>query len=235
MYDKVLTDPYDLKTNFTVKTYDNREKWFKGRSNKTIGASDAGIILGVNPYQTNKDLFKAKMNPKVEDDKQMNDAMRYGTDAEEPLRRLFELTYPRYHVHYRDHTTLRSKKRKFMTYSPDGLLYDIHTDKYGIYEGKTAQVNSRQAELQWNNRIPDYYFTQLLHAMEVTGFDFAILNVELRRVRTIGNEEVITFERRMYRYERDNYENDIEYLIAEEERFMDYLSKGEEPPLIINI
>lgn len=231
-YSKVFTDPYDLKEHFTKKSYPSREKWLSGRE-KGIGASESAIVMGMNPFSNNQDLFDYKINHDCKPDIQ-NEAMDYGLKAEAPLRELFAITYPRYHVSYIPNTTLKSKKKKFMLYSPDGLLYDVDTDQFGLYEGKTAAINNRVAELAWDNRIPDHYFVQILHGLFVTNFQFAIVNAELRRTRQTVNGEIYTFERRMYRYDRNVYEKDIEQVVNESKKFWEYVKKQERPPLVIN-
>lgn len=230
---KVFDNPYQLESSqFMTKTYKSREAWLKAR-HKGLGGSDSSVIMGLNPYKTNIELYEEKIAPlDIEKANEVNEAMQYGIDAEEPLRKLFELSYPRYNVHYQDYTLLQHKKNKFMQYSPDALLYDIEKDRFGIYEGKTTTISSSSKLWEWQDRIPMMYFAQILHGLYVTGFDFAIVNAELRFRRDTFQK----FERQIYVFEREDFLEDIAIL---EQKGVDFYTnnilKKERPPLLIDI
>ncbi len=227
---RLFTNPYDLNVDYQVTTFADRKQWLKNRING-IGASECAAIVGLNPFMTNVELYESKVNRFVDKDIDKTTEMQYGIDAEVPLRRLFELTYPNYYVYYRDNTTIQSKKYLWMMFSPDGLLYDTQKDRYGVYEGKTTALNSKMSELKWNNKIPDNYYTQLLHALLVTNFDFAVLNVEIRKIGQNG----IEFTRKIYTLEKEDCLEDLKFLEEKEVEFWQSVQNKEKPALLINI
>lgn len=228
-----MLDPYGENAKYFVHRFANREEW-KSYRIRGIGASEASACLGVNPYLTNTELWEIKVNGKNGEIKS-NAAMEYGINAEKPLRELFELVYSEmYDVHYLDNCILQSKEYPFMLFSPDGLLYDKKNDRYGIYEGKTTSILQSMHKEKWNNQVPQNYFIQCLHALAVSGFDFAILNAELRYTKTNENgEEEFEFVRKIYMIEREEHLEDIEYLIVEEKEFWNSVEKKERPPLLV--
>lgn len=70
--------------------------------------------------------------------------VKYGTEAEPLIRRLFSLDFPEYQVLYHENRILRSVEYPFMQASLDGELTDQEGRK-GILEIKTTNImNSAQ-------------------------------------------------------------------------------------------
>ena len=69
----------------------SREDWLKQRG-KRIGGSDAACLLGLNPWKSNVQLFREKMNPEAVKEID-NEAMAYGRAAEPIIRELFKLDH----------------------------------------------------------------------------------------------------------------------------------------------
>ena len=64
----------------TISTLNmTKEEWLKKR-HESIGASDAGCLMGVNPWKSNVDLYLEKVNPTLNNETNM--AMRLGTKME---------------------------------------------------------------------------------------------------------------------------------------------------------
>ena len=183
----------------TMATYPTRDEWLKAR--KTIGGSDAACILGKNPWKTNIELYLEKTEQCTPDDISDKDVVKYGTEAEKPLRRLFKLDYPVMKVHYKEWNMWFNDKYPWAHASLDGWLVD-KDGRRGILEIKTTNVMSSRQKEQWNERIPDNYFCQILHYMAVTESDFAILKAQLKW--EIDGE--IYCQTRHYRIERANVE-----------------------------
>jgi hypothetical protein len=68
--------------------------------------------------------------------------------------------------------------------------------------------------------------------MAVTGFDFVILKAQLKYDYGDGKIFLNTMH---YQIERDECEEDIAYLMQEEEKFYQYILKDKEPPLVFGI
>ena len=155
----------------------SREEWLTTR--KTIGGSDAACILGKNPWKSNVELYLEKTGQCTPDDISNKDVVKYGTEAEKPLRRLFKLDYPDMKVEYRENNLWTNDKYPWAHASLDGWLTD-KDGRRGILEIKTTNVMSSRQKEQWNEKIPDNYYCQILWYLGVTEFDFAILKAQLR-------------------------------------------------------
>ena len=83
-------------------TLASRSEWLAKRKSY-IGGSEAACIVGMNPYQSNVDLWELKTGRKKAEDISDNPYVRYGTEAEKHLRELFALDYPQYKVEYVEH------------------------------------------------------------------------------------------------------------------------------------
>jgi putative phage-type endonuclease len=230
---------YENNETYLVHSFKDRQEWLEYRI-RGIGASESSSILGLNPYKTSLELYEEKIRPKTSiEDKPPTKAQEYGILAEEHLRELFKLTYKdKYQVFYQKNVILQSVTHPFLLYSPDGLIVDLETNQVGIYEGKTAAILNNILKESWKGQIPNNYFIQLLHGLLVTNFDFAILNVELKFEFTDKDtgEKTITYERRMYRVNRENHEEDLNYLLQEVKNFWNnHVIAKVQPPLNIHI
>lgn len=210
-----------------MKVFDNREEWLQNR--KTIGGSDAACILGKNPWKSNVELYLEKTGQCVPDDISDNELVKYGTDAEKHLRRLFKLDYPEFKVAYKANNLWTNDKYPWAHASLDGWLTD-KDGRMGILEIKTTNVMaSRQKEI-WKDQIPENYYCQVLHYLAVTEFEFAVLKAQLKW--TIEGE--VYCQTKHYRFERAEREEDIAYLMDAEKKFVaENLRKRRKPALIL--
>ena len=212
-----------------MKKCKNRDSWLKNRA-KYLGGSDAACILGLNPYKSNLELYREKIGLVEAPDLSGNEAVEYGTKAEEHIRALFALDHQEYTVEYVENNSWHNSKYPFAAASLDGTLTD-ESDRKGILEIKTAIISNKAHAELWNNRIPDNYYCQLLHYFMVTEFDFAVLRARLR-YEYPGNK---FYTERDYYIERSECEEDIATLIEKEAAFYEQLKKNEEPPLLLSI
>ena len=201
----------------------SHEEWLKHRKDY-IGGSDASCILGLNAWKSNLDLFREKTGKQEAPDLSGNEAVEYGTKAEEHIRALFALDHPELEVSYVPNNSWHNSKYPFAAASLDAWLKDKNGRK-GIWECKTAIITSKVQADKWKDQIPDYYYCQLLHYFGVTEFDFAILRARLRY-----NNYVIE---RDYSFERSDYKADIATIMGKEAVFHEQLKSGQEPPRII--
>lgn len=209
-------------------TLASRSEWLAKRQSY-IGGSEAACIVGMNPYQSNVDLWELKTGRRQADDLSDNPYVRYGSEAEKHLRELFALDYPQYKVEYVENNMWLNSKYPFAHASLDGWLTDEH-GRQGILEIKTANISNASATLKWKDRIPDNYFCQVLHYMMVTGFDFAVLKAQLKW--DYGADDLF-LQTKHYFIERDEVEDDIEMLIDAERKFAEYVRKDMQPPLVL--
>lgn len=210
----------------TMKTLASREEWLANR--KRIGGSDASSIIGLNPYKSNVELFDIKTGRAEQEDISEKPYVKYGTEAEEHLRKLFSLDYPQYKVDYVENNMWENDKYPFSHASLDGWITD-EKGRMGVWECKTTEIINPLQKEKWNNAIPDNYYIQVLHYLMVTGFQFAILKAQLK-YRKENNVLLVT---KHYNIERSEVEEDIKYLAEKEKEFWGYIERGERPPLIL--
>lgn len=208
----------------------SNDEWLKARL-QGIGASEASAVIGCNPYMSNVDLWRLKTGRKQAQDISSNAHVQYGHDAERPLRELFALDYPRYEVSYGGaFDMVHHPEHPFIFATLDGRLKEKATGRLGVYEGKTTEILRSMQKEKWKDRIPDNYYVQVIHQLIATGWEFAVLNAQMKRV---FDGDVRT-ETRRYIIERAEVRDDIDYLLAEEIKFWtEYVQKDREPPLIL--
>ncbi len=205
----------------------SREEWLKERQ-KGIGGSDAAVILGLNPYKNNIRLWEEKTGRVQADDISDKPYVKYGTQAEEYLRELFKLDFPQYEVSHDENTIIKHPKYPFLFASLDGQLADKETGELGILEIKTTNILQSMQKEKWKEKIPDNYFCQVLHYLNVTGYSFAILKAQLK----YDFDGDIKLETRHYKINRCDFEEDIKELEkAEVEFWTKYVEKDIQPPL----
>ena len=175
----------------------SRAEWLEARRNG-IGGSDAGAILGVNPYRGAYSVWADKLGllPETED----NEAMRQGRDLEDYVaRRWAERTGKAVR---RENMMLRSTEHAFM-------LADIDRRVIGERAGLECKT-SKDIRLgrYKNGEFPIEYYAQCLHYLAVTGWDRWYLAV------LVYGTDLLTFT-----IERTGVADDIEALIQAEERF----------------
>lgn len=205
----------------------SREEWLEERK-KGIGGSDAAVILGLNPYKNNIRLWEEKTGKVQAEDISDKPYVKYGTQAEDLLRELFKLDFPQYEVSHDENTIIKHPKYPFLFASIDGQLVDKETGELGILEIKTTNILQSMQKEKWKEKIPDNYFCQVLHYLNVTGYSFAILKAQLK----YDFDGDIKLETRHYKINRNDFEEDIKELEkAEIEFWTKYVEKNVQPPL----
>lgn len=204
----------------------NSSEWYEMRK-KGIGGSDAAAILGLSPFKTNVDVWEEKVGLKEPIDISDKPQVKYGKEAEDPLFKLFKLDNPQYKAKQNKNVVY---KRGFMFASLDGELEEISSGLKGFYENKTTEIYQRSELKKWEGRVPDYYYTQLLHYFCVTGWEFSVLKAQIKLIQPNGNFEIFT---RHYKSVREELLSDLKYLYLEEKKFWGYVERRERPPLIL--
>lgn len=215
---------YESTNEFEVLFLKNREEWLKARETR-IGGSEASSLIQQNKYHSLRDLWIKKKNKTIEE--LTNENIQYGNTMEPLLRELYRIKHPEMDVQYSGNTILYSKQYEWISFSPDGLLWD--GSRAGILEIKTSFIRNTEMGNEWKDKIPDSYYIQILHGLICTGFEFVNLIAELRYID--GNSSI-----RQYHIERLEVLDDIEYLLRKErENWEKYFLSNLEPPIIVKI
>ncbi|QOQ83785.1 YqaJ viral recombinase family protein [Comamonas thiooxydans] len=196
-----------------VSTKDlEREDWLEVRRTG-IGSSDAAAAIGLNPYQSQLELWmqktgKGHLLPAV-DPQDDTSPMFWGT-----------LLEPIVAAHYTKRTGNKVRKVNAVLQHPEHpwMLANVDREVVGatdvqILECKTAGMHGARL---WRDGVPEYVQLQVMHQLAVTGHraaDVAVL---------VGGQEL-----RIFRIERD--EALITRLIALEKQFWDMAQQGAAP------
>lgn len=203
-------------------TYKDRNDWLAHREG--IGGSEAGAVCGYG-FKTSLELWREKIQDSAPQDISNNPRVQFGNDVEEPMRMLFRVMHPEYELDFTPYTVLRRDDRHtFMFYTPDGWLTEKGTGRKGLWECKSSTCISAADWAKWKEQVPMGYLCQVLHGMAVGDFEFAVLFAIL--LNKDGDAEV-----RAYPFERKDYEEDIDWLLAEETKFWGYIQRHEMPPM----
>ena len=192
----------------SVKDAQDHAKWLATR-NIGIGGSDAGIIMGLNPYKSQYQLWLEKTGQANPEDLSGNQAVYWGTVNEANIAAWFSRETGK---KVERCGTLQSTDHPFMIANIDRVVVG---ESAGL-EIKTAGV--QQAKLWKDDEIPDSYYCQCLHYMAVTGLDAWYIAV------LIGGNEA-----RWKKIKRN--EEDIKTLIQAEKEFWDLVTTKTAPPV----
>ena len=154
------------------------KEWLEKRK-YSIGASEAGSILGLNPYQTAVDVYLSKMGEGLPVDDNL--AMWLGRKMEPVIRERFELETG---LKVRnDHKIRIDQEHDFLTTNLDGMVV-----------GEKVPVEYKTLS-RWGGDIPNHYFAQIQHQMMVTNAPYMYFVALL-----IGFQKQIIIEK----YERND-------------------------------
>lgn len=170
-----------------------------------IGGSDAGTILGFNPYKSAYTLWAEKTN-KVVNDFQGNEATRIGHDLEEYVAKRFEEATGK-KVH-RSNYRYKLKSYPFIVGHVDRLVVG---EKAGL-ECKTAGIYSK-TDYEGGD-IPPSYYAQCQHYMAVTGCDHWYI-------------AILVLQKGFYWSRIDRDEEEIKALLEAEIDFWNHVQSGE--------
>lgn len=194
------------------------DKWREGRKH-SIGASDAAAVMGISPWKTEAQLWDEKANGKTLDFHNA-DTVR-GHRSENHILELYGIETGR-KIFSGERIMLMSNHNSFMSCTLDGIDF-TDEDNPIIIEVKSVKFSHGE----WSDeKIPDYYFTQLLHQLAVTGWSEAILLVRFTR-----NEGWESASERMYHVKREDVQDQIDKLVRKEGKFWnEYVLNKKRPP-----
>ena len=140
-----------------VVKYKNREEWLAGRG-KGIGASEAGTVVGLNPWCTPYQLWRRKkgIDPPVEE----NFAMRAGHYLEDAVS-LFFRDETKAHIikSSTDDYTIYDAERPYLRVSPD-RTYWAEGCRHNEAEKSILECKTTQMGIDPDN-LPKHWFCQL--------------------------------------------------------------------------
>lgn len=210
-----MTKPY-TEIRFTGMPEEINKQWVEARKNG-IGGSDVASIMGLNKYSSPLNVWLVKTGREESPDLSDNQAVEWGNRLEDVVADKFADEHPELQVRRRN-ATMVSIKRPWAFANIDRWVTD-GKGNVGILEVKT--VGMRRAA-DWDNGVPLYYLTQVMHYMSVTGYQYAWVAV------LIGGQEF-----REYYIERD--EADIKAINDAVDTFWrDFVETDTAPALIGN-
>lgn len=188
--------------------YNSKEEWLSLRRH-FIGGSDAGAVVGLNPYKSAYTLWAEKTGkiPEFEG----NLITEVGSYLEDFVAKLFEKEKGK---------KVRRKNRMLVNHEYPFACADVDRVVVGenaILECKTT--NSFPAMRKFKNgEYPESWYCQMTHYLAVGGYDKAYLAV------LIGCREFKVFE-------LDRDEGEIKALMSLEADFWDKVEKNLPPPV----
>lgn len=198
-----------------VKTQDlDRDQWLQVRKGG-IGSSDAAAAVGLNPYQSQLELWMEKTGRAP--------TAPPGDGGADDLSPMYwgSLLEPIVAAHYTRRTGNRVRRINAVLQHPEHpwMLANIDREVMGapdvqLLECKTAGI---QGAWLWRDGVPEYVQLQVQHQLAVTGKQAADVAVLL------GGQEL-----QIFRIERD--EELIAQLIILEREFWGYVERGQAPP-----
>ena len=192
----------------------DRKKWLESRR-RGIGASNAGTILGLNPFKSEYSLWCEYCGLIDPPDLSDNEAVEWGIIHEPLIAAKYTKVTGRELDDPGRYTIQTHPKIEWMIATLDRIIRPFDSRGPGALEIKTT--GSRH-EWEWDEDSPAAYQAQLQHQLAVMGFGWGSLAV------LIGGQK--------FRYV-DYPRNDrfIEFLIEMEQQFWDRVESGEAPPV----
>lgn len=204
-----------------------REEWLQARTHG-VGGSDAGCIVGANPWKSARQLWREKSGIDIPPDISDKPAVKFGKQAEEHLRALFLLDHPEYSCEYHEFRMYANDQHHWLYATLDGELTLTATGRRGIYEGKTTEIKRPEQWDGWNGCIPQHYYVQILHQMIACEWaEFVVLYACIRYTTKDGERRMMLRE---YTIERSCVLEDLAWLLDQEKTFWNKIEKGIEPP-----
>ncbi len=199
---------------------ESRENWLKMRQSG-IGGSDIAAVLGLSPWKSPVDVWMEKTGRASNNEE--TEAMYWGNQLEDVVAKEYakRTGYKVWRVNH----LLRHSEAPCLIASVDRLVStegksrvmvgdEIRTDT-----GLECKTSSQYAANEWgednSDKVPEFYLTQCLHYMGITGckyWDLACLfcGREFRKYHIMRNEGVIAaIQEAAMKFWKDHVEADV--------------------------
>ncbi len=206
-------------------SFANREEWLAFRRNG-IGASEAGAIMGDNKGRTKIDLWKIKTGAAQEPDLSGNEIVQRGVRTEPAIRAVFAAMHPELKIVHHPYDVLFQSERPWLFCTLDAETYDASGES-GTAEFKTAEPRNREDWAEWDGRVPQKYYDQILHQHIATGWRRHHLMAFLFRMD--GDIIIRDYEFRA----DDGFRLDAQIVLETETLFWEDVQKRRIPPMPI--
>lgn len=190
-------------------SYNNKEEWLALRKKLGVGGSDAGAVIGMNPYKSAYTLWAEKTGRVAEFEGNL--ITEVGSYLEAFVAELFERETGK---------KVRRKNRMLVNDAYPFAFADVDRLVVGekaLLEIKTTNSIPIMKQLRNSSEFPEAYYAQVVHYLAVSGLEKAYLAV------LINCREFKVFE-----LERD--EDEIAALMGAEEEFWYGYVQGDTPP-----
>lgn len=181
--------------SYTIIKPKDRDAWLEERK-KGLGSSDAGTLMGVNPFSTPLRLWRVRME--IDDPVEESDAMRNG--------HWFEAATAQYFAHvtgcYVDPDTANdwlavSDQKPYLRVSPDRLFW-LPKVKHTPEDALILELKSTNKIVDPEN-IPLYWYCQVQYQMGVMGKKMAALAWVTSKPNLSFGHTWITFNEPFYK------------------------------------
>lgn len=195
-----------------VVKYKNREEWLAGRG-KGIGASEAGTVLGLNPFCTPYELWRYKKG--IDPPQTENFAMKAGHYLEDAVSMFFRDESGAHIIKAStDDFTIYDSERPWLRVSPDRTFWRPWA-KHNEAEKSILECKTTQLTIDPDN-LPKHWFCQIQMNMGVAEYKDGAL-AWLTMGRDFGYRD-IEFDKEFYDWMTDQItEYWQRYIVGDEE------------------
>ena len=189
--------------------YSSKEEWLALRKRLGIGGSEAGAVIGMNPYKSAYTLWAEKTGRAAEFEGNL--ITEVGSYLEAFVAELFERETGK---------RVRRKNRILVNDAYPFAFADVDRLVVGekaLLEIKTTNSVPIMKQLRNSNEFPEAYYAQVVHYLAVSGLQKAYLAVLIN-----------CREFKVYELERD--EDEIAALMGAEEEFWCHYVHDDTPP-----
>lgn len=204
----------------TRTTYKTRQEWLHARNDTpVIGSSDVGTIMGLNPYTTPYQYWRAKkmetLDTAAEED---NDSMIRGRFKEDAIARMFEQATGEKIVKRSEQIEVyrNDKYPSYMQAAPDREVFAAGRSTRYILECKDTKMHLPELTPE---TVPMLWYTQIMYQMGIMERDAAYIAAEE------GGKRLVYA---LFDFDRSKFDYIVEYC---RDWFERYILGDEIPPM----
>lgn len=199
---------------FTLIKCEDNDEW-RALRRKGVGGSDVASIMGLSPWRTVAQVWLEKTGRVIPEDISDRPYVAFGNIMEPVIGKWYRENHEGAIVR-RVNAVCRSVYRPWAQASLDYEVFDPDLDEWGVLEIKTARDSH-----DWEDGIPAYYLTQVVHYLSVTVRKFCDVAVFFRD----------TCEFKVIRYEWDD--EDVNSVIGAVDEFWHDFVEADVMPKVV--